>query len=108
VFDCLKASYWGSRDLNFDTNFVLHYYCDVKNVTITLDEEVAHWARIHAAEKDTSVSRMVSELLREKMLSEDSYEISMQHYLSQQPRVLKKKGDHYPEREELHDRQGLR
>ena len=80
----------------------------MKNVTITLDEEVAHWARIHAAEKDTSVSRMVSQLLREKMLSEDNYQISMEYYLSQQPRVLKKKGDRYPEREELHDRQGLR
>lgn len=80
----------------------------MKNVTITLDEEVAHWARIRAAEKDTSVSRLVSELLREKMVFEDNYHFSMEYYLSQQPRSLKKKGDRYPAREEIHDRQGLR
>jgi hypothetical protein len=38
----------------------------MKNVTITLDEKVARWARIKAAEKDTSVSRLVGEMLREK------------------------------------------
>jgi hypothetical protein len=44
----------------------------LKNVTITLDEDVARWARIWAAERDTSVSRLVGELLREKMLEDRS------------------------------------
>ena len=70
----------------------------MKNVTITLDEEVARWARIRAAEGDTSLSRLVGELLREKMLDEGKYQTSMHHYLSQSPRVLKKKGDKYPDR----------
>jgi len=83
---------------------VLHYYFVMKNVTITLDEEVARWARIRAAEGDTSLSRLVGELLREKMLAESDYKTSMQNYLSQSPRVLKKKGDKYPGREDLHDR----
>ena len=87
---------------------MLHYYRDMKNVTITLDEEVARWARIRAAEEDTSLSRLVGELLREKMLDEGNYRTSMQDYLAQSPRVLKKKGDKYPEREDLHDRQGFR
>ncbi len=87
---------------------MLHYYCDMKNVTITLDKEVARWARIRAAEEDTSLSRLVGELLREKMLSESNYETSMQNYLDQSPRVLRKKRDKYPDREVLHDRQGLR
>jgi hypothetical protein len=39
----------------------------MKNVTITLDEEVARWARICVAKQDTSLSRLVGELLREKM-----------------------------------------
>jgi len=91
-----------------DTNFVLHYYFDMKNVTITLDEEVARWARVRAAEEDTSLSRLVGELLREKMLDERNYQTSMQNYLTQSPRVLKKKRDIYPDREGLHDRQGLR
>jgi plasmid stability protein len=80
----------------------------MKNVTITLDEEVARWARIRAAEEDTSLSRLVGELLREKMLDESNYQTPMQNYLARSPRVLKKKGDRYPDREVLHDRQGLR
>jgi plasmid stability protein len=80
----------------------------MKNVTITLDEEVARWARIRAAEEDTSVSRLVGELLREKMLNESNYQTAMQNYLAQSPRVLKNKGEKYPDREMLHDRQGIR
>ena len=80
----------------------------MKNVTITLDEKVVRWTRIRAAEGDTSVSRLVGELLREKMRDESNYQTSMQNYLAQAPLVLKKKGDDYPDREELHDRKGLR
>lgn len=80
----------------------------MKNVTITLDEEVVRWTRIRAAEGDTSVSRLVGELLRDKMRDERNYQISMQNYLYQSPLVLKKKGEDYPDREELHDRKGLR
>ena len=87
---------------------MLHYYLVMKNVTITLDEEVARWARIRAAEEDTSVSRLVGELLREKMLNESNYQTAMQNYLAQSPRVLKNKGEKYPDREMLHDRHGIR
>jgi hypothetical protein len=80
----------------------------MKNVTITLDEEVARWARIRAAEEETSLSRLVGELLREKMLDEINYRTCMQNYLSQSPRMLKKEEDTYPDREALHDRQGIR
>ncbi|OGP98361.1 MAG: hypothetical protein A2Z51_00055 [Deltaproteobacteria bacterium RBG_19FT_COMBO_52_11] len=38
---------------------MLRYNYVMKNFTITLDEEVARWARIRAEEKDTSVSRLV-------------------------------------------------
>ena len=80
----------------------------MKNVTITLDEEVARWARIRAAERETSVSRLVGEVLQERMLEEESYEMAMQQYLSQVPHPLKKPEARYPHREELHDRKGLR
>jgi hypothetical protein len=39
----------------------------LKNVTITLPEEVAQWARIEAAKKSLSVSKYVARLLEEKM-----------------------------------------
>jgi len=80
----------------------------MKNVTITLDEDVARWARIRAAERDTSVSRLVGELLKEKMLEEESYQAAMKQYLARSPRRLKKSGTKYPRREELHERRDLR
>jgi hypothetical protein len=76
----------------------------MKNVTITLDEKVAAWARIRAAERETSVSRLVGDMLKERMLEEVSYQASMQHYLSQSPRLLKEPSAKYPSREELHER----
>ena len=87
-----------------DTNFVLHYDGVMKNVTITLEEEVARWARIKAAEQDTSVSRLVGGMLRERMMNEQSYHPSMRRYLSRKPRQLSKPGTSYPMREEIHER----
>ena len=54
----------------------------MKNVTITLDEEVARWVRIRAAERGTSVSRLVGELLRERMREEAVYGAATARYLS--------------------------
>lgn len=45
----------------------------LKNVTITLDPEVAHWARRKAADENTSVSKLVSRLLEKEMHASDSY-----------------------------------
>jgi hypothetical protein len=39
----------------------------LRNVTVTLEEHVAQWARIEAARRDTSVSRLLGELLKERM-----------------------------------------
>jgi hypothetical protein len=76
----------------------------LKNVTITLDEDVARWARIRAAERDTSVSRLVGELLREKMLEDQSYEAAMREYLARPARKLKRTGTKYPRRADLYGR----
>ena len=74
----------------------------MKNVTITLKEEVARWARIKAAEKNTSVSRLVGEMLQEKMQAEEGYRLAMEQYLSPGPQMLKQAGTCYPRREELY------
>jgi hypothetical protein len=39
----------------------------LKNVTVTLDPETARWARIEAAKGDTSVSRLIGEILQREM-----------------------------------------
>jgi plasmid stability protein len=79
----------------------------VKNMTITVDEDVASWARVWAARHDTSVSRLVGEILRERMLEEERYEVAMRQYLDRAPVRLKRAGG-YPDRESLHDRRSVR
>jgi hypothetical protein len=45
----------------------------LRNVTVTLEEEVAQWARMEAARRDTSVSRLLGTLLKERMsINDDS------------------------------------
>ncbi len=46
----------------------------LKNVTITLAEEVALWARITAARQNTSVSRLVGKILEKQMHQSDDYQ----------------------------------
>lgn len=53
----------------------------MKNVTVTMEESVAEWARLEAARRNTSVSRLVGEMLAEKMRRSDSYERAMQEAL---------------------------
>ena len=43
----------------------------LRNVTVTLEEEVAQWARIEAARRDTSVSRLLGDLLKERLLAQN-------------------------------------
>lgn len=42
-------------------------------MTITVSEEAARWARKQAAEKNTSVSKLVGQMLEEQMRRTDSY-----------------------------------
>lgn len=76
----------------------------MRNVTISLDDETARWARIEAARQDTSVSKMVASMLREKMDRQDAYERAKRSYFSRKPVPMSKPGDRYPTREELYER----
>jgi hypothetical protein len=80
----------------------------VKNITITLDEKTAAWARVHAAQMDMSLSRFVGELLDARMRESRDYERAMRRYLMRKPIRLSREGERYPMREDLHDRRGLR
>lgn len=80
------------------------YYRVVKNITITLDEQTAEWARQAAAEQGKSLSRFVSDSLRAQLPKALSYERSMNSFLSRQPWALRKRGEKLPTREEIHDR----
>ena len=79
---------------------------DVKNVTVSLDSEVARWARLEAARRDTSMSRLLGELLRQRMLEQDGYEAAMQRALARKPFI--KGTGRYLTREDAHERSRLR
>lgn len=80
----------------------------MKNVTVTLDEETALWARLEAARRDISVSSLIRQLLTEHMGGRVAYEGARSRYLARGGSGLSRQSGRYPRREELHDRAGLR
>jgi hypothetical protein len=71
----------------------------MKNVTVTMEDSVAEWARLEAARRNTSVSRLVGEMLAEKMRSDDAYERALQDWLHRE-RTWVSDGQAYPARGE--------
>ncbi|QKK02935.1 MAG: hypothetical protein HND55_09940 [Pseudomonadota bacterium] len=80
----------------------------MKNVTITLDPETARWARMEAARRNTSVSRLVGEMLAEYRQRESRLDAAADRFFSRQRSPLTKPGKAYPTRESLYDRDLLR
>jgi len=76
----------------------------VRNVTITLDEDTARLARLEAARRDTSVSRLVGEMLRDHLAEDDDYRRRHRSWQSRRVKALKPTGSSYPDRDELHER----
>jgi hypothetical protein len=81
---------------------------NLRNVTVTLDEETARWARVEAARQDTSVSRLLGELLRREMEGHDAYEAAMTRFFAQEAGSHRRAGQPLPTRDEIHDRARLR
>ena len=80
----------------------------MKNITVTLPEDVARWLRIRAAESDRSVSKWLADLLEGMKRQEDEYDTAMRDLLARKPRKFKWVDDRKPTREELHDRASFR
>ena len=80
----------------------------MKNVTITLDEETAKWARVYAATHNMSVSRLVGEMLQQRMGELHEYDRAMRAFLAKPPLKLSRTGKGYPKRDQLYDRGRLR
>jgi hypothetical protein len=78
----------------------------LRNITITLEEDLARWARIEAARQDTSVSQFMADLLRQRMLENDSYEHAMRRALARKP--FPPTDGQYPKRGEIYDRARVR
>lgn len=80
----------------------------MRNVTISLDEAVARWARVKAAEQDKSLSRFLAEMLEDRMRHDADYEAARQRFLSGKPFAFREPGEKLPTREEIYDRKVLR
>jgi hypothetical protein len=78
----------------------------MRNMTITLSDAAAEWARIEAARRDTSVSRLVGEMIEQKMKRADEYERARREFMSIKPQVLRAPEDRYPSRDEVYVRGG--
>lgn len=76
----------------------------MKNVTISVEEDVLRWAKVWAAQHDTSVSRMLGEELRRKMLSEEQYERARRRFQGRAPKPLKPVRTSYPSRDSIYER----
>ena len=102
-----------------DTACVNHEDRDMRNVTISLDDETARAVRVRAAECDMSVSRYVADLLRkdvtseaserpevhrEELVMDDHYRAAMAEFFSIGPLRLREPGEKWPTREEMHER----
>ena len=70
----------------------------MKNVTITVEESALEWVRIEAAKRNSSVSRLVGEMLADKMRQEDAYAQAMRGWLGKE-RTWRSDGAVYPDRE---------
>jgi len=76
----------------------------MKNVTVTLPDEVADWLRDRAAGNGRSVSLWLTERLEEMRRREDEYVRAMERYLARKPRTLRWADGRRPTREDLHRR----
>ena len=73
----------------------------MKNVTITIEDAVADWVRIEAAKRNSSVSRMLGEMVSDKMRHNDAYERAM-HEWQTDTGAFTSDGQAYPTRAETY------
>lgn len=80
----------------------------MKNITITLPDDIGRKTRVLAAEADTSVSQYLCRLVIEKIEGETKYQAAMTRFLRRGARSLQSTPAPYPVRDSLHERNALR
>jgi len=78
----------------------------LRNITVTLELELAQWARIEAARQELSMSRFLAQLVQRERAEKDQYATAMKRAMRRKS-FLKTDGK-YLSREEAHERAGLR
>jgi len=74
-----------------------------RNVTIRISDEAILWARRQAAEKNSSVSRLVGEMLESQMRLSDDYWRAFEHWKSNHPLAAAGAAERLS-REDVHER----
>lgn len=92
------------RPAHLETRIVQHEPRGVRNVTVTMDDDVAQWVRVEAAKRGISVSRLLGDYVGSMMRQQASYEAARADFFSRGPRRLCADGQRLPTRDELHER----
>ena len=79
----------------------------MRNVTLSLDDELARWARVAAAKQELSLSAYLAALLRERMDRDSDYEVAMRRSLARVPLPLGWR-KRVRSRDEIHERPRIR
>ena len=79
-----------------------------RNLTLQLDEDVIRAAKVLAAARDTSVSKLVAEQITVLVAADGRYERSHRRYLELLGTFRGSSGGQRFTRDELHDREALR
>jgi hypothetical protein len=80
----------------------------MRNVTITLDNDTAMQAKVHAAERGMSLSRYIGEILRRELRNGDIYDAAYRSWRASKAFPLSGPAQAYPKRDEIYDRPVLR
>ncbi len=67
-------------------------------MTITVEDATLEWVRVEAAKRNTSVSRLVGEMLTVKMQHDDAYARAMREWVADTS-GFSSDGQPYPDRE---------
>ncbi len=75
-----------------------------QNITLSIEKELIKKGKIIAARKDTSVSKMISDLLKDMVCREDLYEAAMRNALFNLKKGFHLGGRFTWSREDLYER----
>ena len=68
----------------------------MKKITVTIDEETAHWARLEAARRGMSLSRFLREVLSSLRGEKSRYDAARRRYMRRGARPLRRSGTPLP------------
>jgi hypothetical protein len=74
-----------------------------KNITLKISDETALWARRKAAEENTSVSKLLSDMLEREMRQSDAYRQAFERWSVHRP-IAAVGASNRMSREKVHER----